>query len=126
LQNPDSFGVDWYKYDVAQNHMDFRFKSELEVFTSLDGFAKRALNRTPNQPRYQLEQPPIVTLVGRNLPSIFEEHFGLRAGRGRTGPFMRFAIKVIGAMKLNYQPNTIQTYLVAAERKRNRRKIRAG
>lgn len=125
LRDLAGLGVDLYKYDATLDQTKFGFTDELETLTSLDDFAKQTLDRTPDQPRYKLEQPPIVTLIGVNLPMIFEECFGMQAGRGRDGPYMRFAGKALGAMGLEYTPNTIKTYLVAAKMKRIRRKTRS-
>lgn len=119
IRDLSDLGVDLWKHGTAQGQTELIFMTELDVLTSLADSAKQALDRTPVQPRYKLEQPAAVKLLGINLPMIFEEHFGKRAGRGIDGPYMQFATTVIGAMGLKYKPNTIKAYLVAAQKKRN-------
>jgi hypothetical protein len=82
-------------------------------------WANHAIARGGPPPR---NPAPIVELIGKTLPTVYTEHFGLRFGAGTAGdgssdgPGIRFAVAALTAGGItpqngkNYSAETVRTY----------------
>jgi hypothetical protein len=75
-----------------------------ELIEQLDGLileTSQLLTEALDQPPFRDANTPRERLLGKNLPLVFETHFGKSAGGGRTGPYTRFATCAFGIMRIS-------------------------
>jgi hypothetical protein len=107
-----------------------KLKEELNFervhFASFDMVGKKAENY-----RELIETTPLNQFLGSDLARIYEKHFGKPAGRSRpsdgnappSGPYLDFALAVMGEFGQNISPDTVDSALKVIRRRQKFRKL---
>jgi hypothetical protein len=82
----------------------------------------RLLSDSVPAPPLRDRRTPIERFLGKNLPMIFEAHFGLKAGGGAGGPYSRFSQGVLQMMRESVAPRTIVSAISDVRKNQFRRK----
>lgn len=101
---------------------DFLNGPLLKTLSYLIEETDRLLSETVPAPLLRDRRTPIERFLGKNLPMIFEAHFGLKAGGGEGGPFSRFSQRVLQMMRESIAPRTVVSAMSDVRKNQFRRK----